>query len=95
MDDITNGSTDEQWNTVDHAFRLLGHQVAHGFAMGNLDYPGSGTPPSTHALQAGGQPWTIFVLEFGPSDAVLGNDAGAHSSTQPARSRVATPLRCP
>jgi 3',5'-cyclic AMP phosphodiesterase CpdA len=102
--DITNDSTDEQWNTADHAFRLLDYKVPYALTMGNHDYPGSGNvnsrdasqfdahfpvsrmrwqpglvetfEPDTvvnaaYAFQAGGQPWLIFALEFGPRDAVL------------------------
>jgi 3',5'-cyclic AMP phosphodiesterase CpdA len=102
--DITHNSTDEQWDTADHAFRLLDQKVPYALAMGNHDYPGGGWltsrdrsqfdarfPPSrlrwqpglvetfepdtvvnaAYALQAGGQPWLIFALEFGPRDAVL------------------------
>lgn len=102
--DITNNSTVEQWDTADHAFRLLDHKVPFALAIGNHDYPGGGTidsrdtsqfdahfPPSrvrqqaglvetfqpdsvanaAYGFQAGGQPWLIFALEFGPRDAVL------------------------
>ena len=102
--DITNDSTDEQWNTADHAFRLLDHKVPYALAMGNHDYPGSGSVDSrdaskfdahfprsrlreqpgllatfepdtvvnaAYAFQAGGRPWLILTLEFGPRDAVL------------------------
>jgi hypothetical protein len=107
--DITNDSTDTQWKTADHAFRLLDDKVPYALAMGNHDYPGSGTvtsrdtsqfdtyfPPSRlqwqpgfvgtfeegsavnamYAFEAGGQPWLIFTLEFGPRDAVLAWVAG-------------------
>jgi hypothetical protein len=102
--DITNDSTDKQWDTADHAFRLLDHKVPYALAMGNHDYPGSGSvdsrdaskfneifPPSrireqpgllatfepdtvvnaAYSFQAGGRPWVIVTLEFGPRDAVL------------------------
>lgn len=102
--DITNDSADKQWDTADHAFRLLDHKVPYALAVGNHDYPGSGEvdsrdtskfdehfPPSrireqpglwdtfesdtvanaAYAFQAGGRPWIILTLEFGPRDAVL------------------------
>jgi hypothetical protein len=72
--DITNDSTDEQWSTADHAFRLLDGRVPYALALGNHDYPGSGTvtsrdtsqfdtyfPPSR--LQA--QPGFAGMLEMG------------------------------
>jgi hypothetical protein len=102
--DITNDSTDAQWKTADHAFRLLDNNVPYALSMGNHDYPGSGIvtsrdtsqfdayfPPSRlqwqpgfvgtfeagsavnamYSFEAGGQPWLIFTLEFGPGDPVL------------------------
>jgi hypothetical protein len=102
--DITNDSTEQQWDTADHAFRLLDHKVPYALAVGNHDYPGSGAvnsrdtsafdarfPPgrvreqpglletfepssianAVYGFQAGGQPWLILALEFGPRDAVL------------------------
>jgi 3',5'-cyclic AMP phosphodiesterase CpdA len=44
--DITNDSNDEQWATADRAFRMLDGHVPYALALGNHDYPGSGTPES-------------------------------------------------
>ena len=49
--DIVNDSTDEQWNAADHAFRLLDHKVPYALAMGNHDYPGSGSVASRDSSQ--------------------------------------------
>ena len=74
--DITNDSTDEEWTTVDHAFRLLDDRVPNAPAMGNHDYTGGGGisskdtsqfdtyfPPSRLQAQLG------FVSLFEPSSA--------------------------
>lgn len=42
--DITNNSTDEQWDVADHAFRLLDERVPYAMTMGNHDYSGGGNP---------------------------------------------------
>jgi hypothetical protein len=116
--DITNDSTEEQWNVADHAFRLLDHKVPYALTVGNHDYPGSGAvtsrdtsefdahfPPgriqeqpglvdtfepgtvknAAYAFQAGGQPWLILALEFGPRDAVLAWAEGALDARPGAR----------
>jgi len=75
--DITNDSSDEQWATADHAFRLLDSRVPFAPTMGNHDYPGSGGvtsrdssqfdtyfPPSRLSIQPG------FVGMFDPASAV-------------------------
>jgi 3',5'-cyclic AMP phosphodiesterase CpdA len=40
--DITHNASDEQWATVDRAFRMLDGRVPYALALGNHDYPGSG-----------------------------------------------------
>lgn len=75
--DITNDSTDDEWATADHAFRLLDERVPYAPTMGNHDYPGGGGmsskdtsqfdryfPPSRQQAQRG------FVSLFEPSSAV-------------------------
>ncbi len=41
--DITNNSSDKEWDAADHAFRLLDDRVPYALALGNHDYPGGGS----------------------------------------------------
>jgi 3',5'-cyclic AMP phosphodiesterase CpdA len=49
--DITNDSTDEQWSAAVHSLRMLDGAVPYALAMGNHDYPGSGSVTARDSTQ--------------------------------------------
>jgi hypothetical protein len=49
--DITNDSTDEQWSAAAHSLHQLDGTVPYALAMGNHDYPGSGSVAARDSSQ--------------------------------------------